>query len=85
MPPNLVWYHHEPLWKALCDARLAHGVSSFKVGFSYKSDFGIDASLCAKIEGIGLKVGGTFEGSEMVEQEYEVTFWRRDGKAKQGR
>lgn len=77
LPRNIVWYHHEPMWQALCDARLSYGVSSFKVGFSYKSDFGVDASLCAKIEGIGLNAGGTFEETEAIEQEYEVTFWPR--------
>lgn len=77
MPTSLVWYHNEPMWQALCDARLAHGVSSFKVGFAYKSDFGVDASLCAKIKGMGLEVGGKFEENEAVEQEYEVTFWPR--------
>lgn len=77
MPANLVWYHHEPMWQVLCNARLAQGVSAFKVGFSYKSDFGVDVSLCAKIEGMGLKVGGAFEVNESIEQEYEVTFWPR--------
>jgi hypothetical protein len=77
MPSNLVWYHHEPMWQALCDARLAFGATSFKVGFSYKSDFGVDASLCAKITGMGLEVGGKFEENEALEQEYEVTFWPR--------
>ncbi len=77
LPANLLWYHHEPMWQVLCSARLAQGVSAFKVGFSYKSDFGVDVSLCVKIEGMGLKVGGAFEANESIEQEYEVTFWPR--------
>lgn len=77
LPTKLVWYHHEPMWQALCEARLTHGASAFKVGFSYKSDFGVDASLCAKVEGMGLKVGGAFEANESIEQEYEVEFWPR--------
>lgn len=77
VPSNLIWFHHEPMWQALCDARLTYGATSFKVGFAYKSDFGVDASLCAKIAGMGLEVGGNFEENESVEQEYEVTFWPR--------
>lgn len=77
LPDRLVWYHHEPLWKELAQARLAHGVSSFNVTFSYSSDFGVDASIGAAAEGIGLKIGGNFEANQAIVHEYEVSFWPR--------
>lgn len=77
LPTNLVWFHHEPLWQAMANARLEHGVSSFKVTFTYENDFDVDVSLCAKVQGVGLKLGGTFEKNQSVRQEYEVAFWPR--------
>jgi hypothetical protein len=77
LPERLQWYHHEPLWQAMAEARLNFGASAFKVKFSYENDFGIDASVCATVEGVGLKVGGKFDAGQSIAQQYEVKFWPR--------
>ncbi len=77
LPDRLVWYHHEPLWQAMAAGRLEGGLSSHRVSFSYNDDFGVDASICATIEGMGFKAGGKFQESQAICQTYDLTFWPR--------
>jgi hypothetical protein len=77
LPSRLVWYHHEPLWQAMAAGRLEGGLSSHRVSFAYNDDFGVDASVCATIEGLGFKAGGNFQESQAISQTYELTFWPR--------
>lgn len=80
LPVKLVWFNHEPLWRAMADARISRGITKYTVSFSHDSDFGIDANLCAKVAGMGLELGGKFQQSESIKQTYEVTFWPRGDK-----
>ncbi|MBL8685083.1 MAG: hypothetical protein JNK05_38255 [Myxococcales bacterium] len=75
LPNKLRWIHHEPLWQAMAEARLAHGATSFAVSFSYDQDFGVDAAAQLAIEGIGLKAGGKVTHTKSVSQTYEIEFW----------
>jgi len=74
LPPELRWYHREPLWKAMAQTRLEHGTETFKVQFKYDQDFGVNADLVGKVAGFGLSAGGSFSSMEKIEQEYEVGF-----------
>jgi hypothetical protein len=62
----------EPLWQEVANARLDSGLRAFTLEVNYTDDFGINASLKAKIAGVGLEIGGTFT-------EYRETVWKLGG------
>jgi hypothetical protein len=63
IPKDLAWFEHEPLWQELARARLEAGLESFELDIHYTDDFGVDAKLSAKVEGIGIDIGGSFNGN----------------------
>lgn len=77
LPIRLLWYHHEPLWQAMAETRIGRGITSYNVSFRHTEDFGVTAGLCARIAGMGLEAGGSFQQSQSVSKTYEVTFWPR--------
>jgi hypothetical protein len=64
IPKDLVWYEHEPLWQEVARARLSAGLESFELDIHYTDDFGVNAKLSAKVEKIGIEVGGSFSRHE---------------------
>ncbi len=78
LPESTHWLATEPLWNTMANARLNYWVTSFRVKFSYASDFGINAEFEAGVKGLGLKAGGEFHQQKNVDQEYLVEFWPRD-------
>ena len=74
IPTKVHWYHHEPMWQAMAETRLSHDSLTFKMLFNYTDDFGIDASVAAKVAGFGYSLGASFSAMRRVEQEYEVEF-----------
>jgi len=73
LPSDLIWYVHEPLWKAIAEARLSASLESFELDIIYKDDFQVSAKLGAKIASIGLELGGSFT-------EHKETVWHLQGK-----
>jgi hypothetical protein len=72
VPPDLVWYPHEATWQQVAEGRFRYGLQIFSLSLRYEDDFGIDASLGAKVAGTSLKMGGRF-------QSQKATVWRIDG------
>jgi hypothetical protein len=56
----------------VANARLESGLRAFTIDVNYTDDFGINASLKAKIASVGLELGGTFT-------EYRETVWKLSG------
>jgi len=77
IPEDLRWLNLEPLWQSMVTSRLENWVSSFQVEFSYDTDFGVNASLAALVEKIGLKIGGSFHEQKNIRQTYQVDFFPR--------
>jgi hypothetical protein len=71
---GLVWYPHEPSWQALARRRIEFGSSTFRIELSYDEDFGVDGGLVAALEGVGIRVGGSFRAFERTRWEFEGTF-----------
>lgn len=69
IPDALLWYPHEPTWQGLAERRLHHGTQSAEATLEYESDYGIDTSLVARVEGVGVKLKTKF-------REFEKTRWR---------
>jgi len=63
IPKGLAWFEHEPLWQEIARARLEAGLESFEIDIHYTDDFGVNAKLSAKVEGIGIDIGGSFNGN----------------------
>lgn len=61
LPPNLVWYPHEPTWKSIANGRLVHGLNEFSLTVNYQDDFGVNAGLKGVATKAGLDLGGSFE------------------------
>lgn len=74
IPDDLVWYGHEASWQALAQRRLKHRTSKLRATLSYTESFGVDASLKASVEGVGLKLGGSFNDFESTSWEFEGEF-----------
>jgi hypothetical protein len=78
LPPGLRWLPSEPQWQAMVDARLGDTtVTRRRVTFRYASDYAVHGALAAKLQGVGLSVGGTFEEMHSVELDYLVEFHPR--------
>lgn len=76
-PENMRWINHEPVWRAMAEARINNWVDRFTVSFTYSQDFNITAALVGKISEFGLSAGGSFSKFELIEQEYTVDFFPR--------
>lgn len=72
LPRDLVWYRSEPLWQEIAEARLEHRLQSFDLELRYQDDFGVNAELIAKIEDVGLELGGDFS-------RFRETVWKMKG------
>ena len=72
VPADLIWFASEPMWQEVAAARLESGLRTFAIKVNYTEDFGIDSKLTAKIEGVGLKLGGKFT-------DYKETSWALSG------
>jgi hypothetical protein len=72
LPDHLIWYQHEPTWRSIATGRMSYGLDSFRLGITYRDDYGIDSKLTASIEGAGLGIGGKFE-------EHQSTVWQIEG------
>jgi hypothetical protein len=78
LPPGLRWLPSEPQWQAMVDARLGDTtVTRRRVTFRYASDYAVHGALAAKLQGVGLSCGGTFEEMRSVELDYLVEFHPR--------
>ncbi len=72
LPDGLIWFPHEPTWQQIANGRLKYGLRDFSLSVNYSDDFGIDASLAAKVEALELTLGGSF-------QRHEATVWKIQG------
>jgi hypothetical protein len=72
VPPDLVWYPHEATWLQVAEGRFHYGLRTFSLNLRYEDDFGIDASLGAKVAGTSFDLGGKFESQKS-------TVWRIGG------
>lgn len=72
IPDNLVWYSHEPTWQQVAEGRMKYGMRTFDLDIHYEDDFGVNASLQAKVLDLGLDLGGRFV-------DYQTTVWRIAG------
>jgi hypothetical protein len=72
VPEGLVWYPHEPSWQTTAKLRLENRLQSFSLTLAYNDDFGVDASIKAKLGGTKIGLGGEFE-------EHQATTWRMSG------
>ncbi|MFT3770905.1 MAG: hypothetical protein QM820_36260 [Minicystis sp.] len=72
LPPNLVWYPHEPTWQQVAEGRLRFGLKSFSFSLEYSDDYGVNLGLKAKVEKAGLDAGGAFH-------KHQATIWLFEG------
>ena len=72
LPNGLIWFPHEPTWQQIAKGRLKYGLQDFSLTVNYSDDFGIDASLAAKVETMEFGIGGSF-------QKHEATVWKIQG------
>ena len=54
---TLVWYQHEPTWKAIAEGRMRFGLREFLLNVTYEDDFGVNAGLKALAFKSGLGLG----------------------------
>ncbi len=72
IPEDLVWFRSEVLWQEIASARLESGLREFSMDVNYSEDFGVNASLKAKIADVGLELGGNFV-------DFRETIWKLSG------
>ena len=72
IPNDLIWFHSEPFWREVASARLESDLQAFAFEVNYTDDFGVNASLEAKISKVGLGLGGAFT-------DFRETVWKLSG------
>jgi len=73
-PENLKWYNHEPSWQQVASQRRSHGLKTFSLSYRYTSDFGINATVAARLNKAGFELGGTFNDHISTEWHVKGTF-----------
>lgn len=73
LPPNLVWFHHEPTWQQISDGRLKYGMKDFSLTVRYEDNLGVDMGLKTAATKAKLNIGGNFE-------DHQSTVWKIVGK-----
>ncbi len=61
LPPNLLFFKHEPTWRDAYDAAVTSGVESYEVEVETKDDFGLDAKIAGEFLKRGFSIGGKYE------------------------
>lgn len=69
------WKVGEPTWVRMEKTRLERGLDTAEVEFSYTDEMGVTAEVAAKIQGIGLNLGGKFEKAKRLHWLCQVEFW----------
>lgn len=85
VPPDLVWFNHEPTWQAVADGRAQYGLREFQLHVTSREDFGISADVASKVRRQKvLDLGGGFNRQVDTSWLLEGTFaeaqkrgWRR--------
>jgi hypothetical protein len=87
VPDDLVWFNHEPTWRAVAEGRARYGLREFQLQVTSREDFGIDVDVASKIRQLKvLSLGGGFTKQVDTSWLLEGTFgevpkrgWRRGG------
>lgn len=69
------WLRGEPTWKELRRMRMKHNANEWKVDFNYIDEFTIRGSFEAKLNDMGLNIGGKYENQEFSKHTFMVEFW----------
>jgi hypothetical protein len=72
IPSNTIWYPRELTWQQVAESRLKYGMKDVSLNVRYDDDFGISASIGAKLLGTGFDLGGNFV-------QHQSTIWRIHG------
>lgn len=64
VPDGLIWYPHERFWQGVTNMRLNNGLETYSLEVNYEEDYGINAKVSAKIQKIGLDIGGSYSNVE---------------------
>ena len=72
------WISTEPTWVSMQRIRLSNGFDETEVEFNYSDEMGIDSSLVAKLNGMGVNIGGKFKEITKRKLKYKVNFWGID-------
>lgn len=69
------WIESEPTWRTLQKVRLENKVQEYSAELNYTDEMGITIDLAAKINKMGLNIGGSFNKIKRIERTYKVHFW----------
>jgi hypothetical protein len=61
VPNDLIWYSNEKFWKSMADTRLELGPETYSLSVSNDVNFGVDARVSAKVQGLGFDIGGIYD------------------------
>ena len=74
IPPDLIWYPHEPSWQMVAEGRMHRGLTDFAIKVESTDDYGINADFEAKARGAKLlQLGGEFTA-------HKATTWVIEGR-----
>ena len=69
------WIKTEPTWESMINKRKNNSLEACKVEYSYTDDYGVNMSLFANLNKIGIKLKGKFEEFKEIKLGFNVTFW----------
>ena len=72
------WMNGEPTWETLQKVRLQNSVENYSAEFNYADDFGVTADVANSLNGVGVKIGGSFSEFKKIKYLFDVEFWPKD-------
>jgi hypothetical protein len=74
IPDDLLWFPHEPMWQSMAKLRLRNGLDTCDLAIRFTSDYGVSGELAAKIQEVGLSIGGKFAEDTSTEWTISAEF-----------
>lgn len=69
------WINGEPTWKTMQKLRLERDLQHYRAEFEYSSDMGVNAEVAAKVNKMGLDIGGKFQKIKCRKWIFDIEFW----------
>ena len=79
IPSDLIWFSEEPVWQAIAEGRIHHGLQDFALEVVQRDDYGVDRSLFGAAQRCSFKIGKW--SSEALDTAFVVygEFYNRQG------
>jgi hypothetical protein len=69
------WMNGEPTWKTMQKLRMERDLQHYRAEFEYSDEMGVNAEAAAKVNKMGLDIGGKFQEINRRKWIFDIDFW----------